>query len=58
MSLAHRLHYASFVRRLATEDATMPQPGSSSRYLKVIRSVRLNVEALDFNGSFAALALF
>jgi len=28
------------------------------RYLNVIKSVRLSVEALAFNGSFAAFALF
>jgi hypothetical protein len=27
-------------------------------YLKVIKSVRLNVEVLDFKGSFVAFALF
>jgi hypothetical protein len=28
------------------------------RYLKLIKSVRLNVEALGFKGSFLAFALF
>ena len=43
--------------------APSARPGMTARvgaprYLKVIKSVRLSVEALFFNGSFVAFALF
>jgi hypothetical protein len=60
---------AKAIRSLARPCASRPQPAQApawaifkpsgtQRYLKVIRSVRLRVEALFFKGSFVAFELF
>ena len=43
---------------MAPPSPTVFKPSGTQRYLKVIKSVRLRVEALFFKGSLVAFALF
>lgn len=55
MSAQKRTHA---VQQKKAHSITSSAPLLECRYLKLIKSVRLNVEALGFKGSFLAFALF